>query len=248
MRVALTRIRQLGAHEVGHALGFSHNFAGSSQDRASVMDYPPQRLKLANGRIDLSDAYGAGLGRWDDFTVDWLYGDAHGGATALDAKTATALKSGLRYITDGDASRPPVGTDKPWAAAQPWASLWDDGSDPVGELNRIMQVRRVAIDRFGLGALRPDRSAADLRRIYVPIFLLHRYEVAAAAKLIGGGRIYIYRRRGFANAIAPMVLPDQQKGALAALISTLAPDQLDTSGGANPPSIQRSVRSVGRQP
>ncbi|MEO1188841.1 MAG: DUF5117 domain-containing protein, partial [Pseudomonadota bacterium] len=35
--IALARIRQLSAHEVGHALGFAHNFAASSNDRASVM-------------------------------------------------------------------------------------------------------------------------------------------------------------------------------------------------------------------
>ena len=34
------KIRQLGAHEVGHTLGFAHNFAASMNDRASVMDYP----------------------------------------------------------------------------------------------------------------------------------------------------------------------------------------------------------------
>ena len=38
VEVALDRLRQLGAHEVGHTLGFSHNFAASTQDRASVMD------------------------------------------------------------------------------------------------------------------------------------------------------------------------------------------------------------------
>ncbi|MEY4167570.1 MAG: hypothetical protein RIR52_1394, partial [Acidobacteriota bacterium] len=34
--MSLARIRQLSAHEVGHTLGFSHNFAASSYGRASV--------------------------------------------------------------------------------------------------------------------------------------------------------------------------------------------------------------------
>ncbi len=38
--MVLARIRQLSAHEVGHTLGFSHNFAASACGRASVMDYP----------------------------------------------------------------------------------------------------------------------------------------------------------------------------------------------------------------
>ncbi|CAA9334748.1 MAG: FIG00722096: hypothetical protein, partial [uncultured Microvirga sp.] len=71
---ALARLRQLSAHEVGHALGIAHNFAASTQGRFSVMDYPAPRVGLVNGAPDLSDAYGVGLGRWDTFAVDWLYG------------------------------------------------------------------------------------------------------------------------------------------------------------------------------
>ena len=74
VRVALARIRQLAAHEVGHALGLAHNFAASLQGRYSVMDYPAPRVGLVGGAPDLSDAYGVGIGRWDRFAVDWLYG------------------------------------------------------------------------------------------------------------------------------------------------------------------------------
>ena len=104
--VALARLRQLAAHETGHTLGFSHNFAGSTWDRASVMDYPAPRIELKNGKIDLSDAYGVGVGKWDDFTVDWLYGDVPAGAAgqaALNAKAEAALAKGYRFVTDADA-------------------------------------------------------------------------------------------------------------------------------------------------
>ena len=71
---ALARIRQLGAHEVGHALGLAHNFAASTQGRYSVMDYPGPRVTLdANGAPSLRDAYGAGVGPWDRFMIKWLY-------------------------------------------------------------------------------------------------------------------------------------------------------------------------------
>src|SRR5690606_41578431 len=63
---ALARIRQLSAHEIGHTLGFAHNFAASPTDRASVMDYPYPRFSLkADGTVDLSDAYAIGIGSRD---------------------------------------------------------------------------------------------------------------------------------------------------------------------------------------
>ena len=58
LQMALARIRQLAAHEVGHTIGFTHNFAASTNDRASVMDYPHPKLSLKDGKIDFSDAYG----------------------------------------------------------------------------------------------------------------------------------------------------------------------------------------------
>jgi len=222
VQVSLARIRQLGAHEVGHALGFAHNFAASTQDRASVMDYPPPRVKLTAGKIDLSDAYGTGIGVWDRFTVDWLYGavpPGPGGEAQLAAKARAVTDGGQRYVSDGDSRGP--------GDAQPWGSLWDDGSDPAAELTRMMQVRRAALDQFGPGALKAGEAVASLKRKYVPIYLLHRYQVEAAAKSLGGVE-FSYAVKGDARAAAPAVPVAQQRAALAALLTTLAPAELDT--------------------
>ncbi len=222
VQVSLARIRQLGAHEVGHALGFAHNFAASTQDRASVMDYPAPRVKLTQGKVDLSDAYGKGVGVWDRFTVDWLYGAVPAGAAGeqtLGAKARAATDRGMRYVSDADS--------RPAGAAQPWGSLWDDGSDPAAELTRMMQVRRVALDHFGLGALKPGEAVAALKRKYVPIYLLHRYQVEAAAKALGGID-YAFAVKGDAHQAATPVPTAQQRAALGALMATLAPAELDT--------------------
>jgi hypothetical protein len=40
LKMALARLKQLAAHEVGHTLGLMHNYAASIVDRSSVMDYP----------------------------------------------------------------------------------------------------------------------------------------------------------------------------------------------------------------
>jgi len=219
---ALARLRQLAAHETGHTLGFSHNFAGSTWDRASVMDYPAPRIELKDGKPDLSDAYGVGVGQWDMFTVDWLYGwepDGAAGEVDLDKKAADALAKGYRYVTDEDA--------RPLGAGQPYASLWDDGPDPAAELVRMLKVRRAAIDNFGTEALLPGEAVADLKRKYVPIYLLDRYQIDAAAKLVGCVD-YRYAVAGDPEPVATPVSQNEQRAALAALLQTLQPAELDT--------------------
>ncbi|MFT4076912.1 MAG: zinc-dependent metalloprotease [Asticcacaulis sp.] len=213
--IALERLRQLGAHEVGHALGFAHNFAASTQDRASVMDYPPPRIQLVDGAPDLSDAYGTGVGKWDKATVAWLYG-AQSDTEAKQAAQAT-VRAGLRYVQDDNARAGNTG--------QPWGGLWDDGANPTAELTRLMGIRRVAIDRFDLNALTPGEPVAELKRKFVPLWLLHRYEVAAAAKAIGGVD-FAYSVNGDGREAAHPVTPDAQRAALGALLDTLSADQV----------------------
>jgi hypothetical protein len=221
VQAALARIRQLGAHEVGHALGFEHNFAASTQGRASVMDYPAPRVTLTDGAPDLSDAYGVGVGAWDMVAVDRLYGAPQ----ATEAKAAALRQSGLRFISDGDARA----TD----TAQPWASMWDDGADPAAELTRLMTVRRAAIDRFGVGVLRPGEAVENMRRKFVPIWLLHRYQVDAAAKLIGGYD-FGYAVAGGGHEMTTPVPVAQQRAALDALLATMAPEALRVPAGLLP--------------
>ena len=76
MEMALARLRQLAAHEVGHTLGLMHNYSASTVNRSSVMDYPPPLVKLAaDGTPDLSDAYATGIGDWDKVSIAWGYSD-----------------------------------------------------------------------------------------------------------------------------------------------------------------------------
>ena len=214
LTATLARLRQLGAHEVGHAIGLAHNFAASSQGRYSVMDYPAPRVVLRNGAPALDDAYGVGVGPWDRFMIRWLYG-ARNDVEAAPV-LASARQQGLRFVADTDA--------RPVGSAQPEGAIWDDGADPVGELKRIMAVRRAALDRFGTNALAPSQSLADLRRSFVPIWLLDRYQVEAAAKTLGGVNFpYALSGEGLSAQSAPAAA---QWAALNALLDTLAPTEL----------------------
>jgi hypothetical protein len=220
---ALARIRQLGAHEVGHALGLAHNFAASTQGRYSVMDYPAPRVRLVDGKPDLTDAYGAGIGEWDKFAVAWLYG-ARTDAEAAPVMAA-GLARGLRFVPDQDARAPD--------SAHPEGSLWDDEADPVAELRRVMEVRRVAVERFGPAALRAGDPQAQLRRSFVPIWLLHRYQVEAASKLLGGVA-FTYAVTGDGRGTARPVEAARQNAALDALLDTLSPQALTVPAAIQP--------------
>lgn len=210
VKVALDRLAQLGAHEVGHTLGFAHNFAASTQDRASVMDYPPPRIGLVEGKPDLSDAYAEGIGSWDVATVRWLYGDADPAETA-------AAAARYRFVQDDNA--------RAGDTAYAWGGLWDDGADPTAELTRMMVVRAAALERFGLAALAPGEPVANLRRRFVPLWLLHRYQLVAAAKQIGGVD-FTYAINGGGREAAEPVAPAQQRAALDAVLATLRPEAL----------------------
>jgi hypothetical protein len=228
VQVGLARMRQLGAHEVGHALGFAHNFAASTQSRASVMDYPPPRIGFKDGQLDFSDAYGVGVGAWDMATTDWLYGEPPPGAgaqAAIDAKAAAVVMQGLRYVKDENARRADT--------AQAWGALWDDGPDPVAELNRIMTVRRAAVDRFGLANLMAGEAVANLRRRFVPVYLLHRYQLVAAAKQVGGVE-FSYAVAGGGKEASPPVAAATQRAAIAAVLGAIAPEQLRVPAGLMP--------------
>ncbi len=214
-QVALARIRQLSAHEVGHAIGLQHNFAASTQDRASVMDYPVPQLALTDGQVHFDDAYDVGVGGWDRFAIDWLYAEADPAELDRRAREGAAR---WRFVADEDAR---MGDD-----GQVWGSLWDNGTDPVAELQHLMQVRRAALDRFGLDNLPRGAAVNDLRRRLVPIYLYHRYQVDAVAKLIGGSD-YAYPVNGAGQEAARPVAPAAQRAALEALLATLQPHELD---------------------
>lgn len=221
LQMVLARIRQLSAHETGHTLGLAHNFAASSfSQAASVMDYPHPYIGLKDGVPDLSHAYAVNIGDWDKVSINYGYRQFTPGEkenAALDAILADAEKRGIPYITDQDA--------RPLGSAHPHAHLWDNGADAPDELNRVLDIRAAALKRFGPEVIKTGTPMAQLSETLVPIFLLHRYQTEAAAKVIGGLN-YEYNLRGDAEANPSIVDPAEQQKALDAVLKTLKPDTL----------------------
>jgi len=218
--MALARIRQLSAHEVGHTLGIAHNFAASVNDRASVMDYPHPYIQLKGGQIDLSKAYDDKIGEWDKHVVAYGYADVAPAQESqfLKQTIAKARAKGLLYVSDPDA--------RPQSGAHNTGHLWDNGKNPAEELDRVLKVREHALANFGENSIPAGTPFSQLEEVLVPIYNFHRYQVEAAVKLIAGVD-YQYQVKGDANQSAPQaVTAKEQNKALASLMNTLSADVL----------------------
>lgn len=223
-QVVLARLRQLSAHEVGHTLGLQHNFAASINNRASVMDYPAPYVKLVteDSRLtpDISEAYAKGIGEWDKVAIAYGYQDfpaATDEKAALDKILSDAFARGLIYLTDQDA--------RPAGASTSVAHLWDNGANVIDGLENLVRVRDVALNRLGEDNIREGAPLATLEDVLVPLYMGHRYQVEAVAKLIGG-QDYSFSLRGKGDRNPQIIPPDEQKRALYAVLETLKPHNL----------------------
>src|SRR5262249_10691095 len=228
-KMALARIRQLAAHEVGHTLGLAHNFAASTYGRASVMDYPAPVVEINEGRLDLSHAYAAGIGEYDKFAIQYAYSELPPGdeRAQLEKLVEDGIAHGMLFISDEDA--------RPAGAAHPLASLWDNGANPVAMLQHEMAGRRIGLSQFGIGSIAPGTAMGMLVAKLLPLYLYHRYQLAAAVKSVGG-IYYTYSvkaaGRPSPSQVQEIVPGARQREALDAVLDTIKSDELRIPKGA----------------
>lgn len=224
LEMALQRLKQLAAHEVGHTIGIMHNYIASSQDRASVMDYPSPMITLnSNNEIDLSNAYTNEIGDWDKVSIQYGYQQfpkETDEANALNKLLTDASKNGLTFISDRDARDP--------GSMHPNAHLWDNGKDPVTELKNTMKVREKALSQFGEKNIQKGAPMAMLEDVLVPIYLLHRYQIEAVSKIVGG-LYYSYAIKGDGQMITRAVTKEEELNALLAITYCINPKVLEIS-------------------
>ena len=221
LQMALKRLSQLAAHEVGHTLGLMHNYASSVSNRASVMDYPHPLVRLnAAGEIDLSNAYDHNIGEWDKVSINWGYREFEKGkdeTAGLNIILSDAEKKGLQFISDRDA--------RAAGGLHPQAHLWDNGSYAVNELKEIMKVRAKALSQFGEKNIRTSTPMAMLEDVLVPVYLFHRYQLEAVTKMVGG-MYYTYALRGDGQTVTKPLTKEEQLRALNAVIDCIDPKVL----------------------
>ncbi|MGB1114723.1 MAG: zinc-dependent metalloprotease, partial [Flavobacteriaceae bacterium] len=128
-----------------------------------------------------------------------------------------SAREGHRFISDQDA--------RPLGSAHPKAHLWDNGTSAFEELNRLMQVRKHALAHLSLDHLRQGEPYSSLEDRMVPIYLLHRYQIEAVAKMIGGVD-YDYAVKGDINYKTTPVESTSQRNALLAYLQALHPENL----------------------
>ncbi|MBT8255553.1 MAG: zinc-dependent metalloprotease, partial [Bacteroidia bacterium] len=218
--MALARIRQLSAHEVGHTLGFAHNFAASAKGRVSVMDYPHPALRIINESIDFGNAYATGIGDWDKVTVAYSYGNTNQDIDEelyLRMVLLQAQSDGLRFISDSDA--------RAMGGAHVSAHLWDNGISASEELKNVLRIRKVAIENFSAENIQANVPYSVLEDVFVPLYFYHRYQTEAAIKLVGG-MDYSYYSKGETGIVQEHLPKKIQQNALDITLQTLDVDAL----------------------
>ncbi|WP_136465318.1 zinc-dependent metalloprotease [Flagellimonas onchidii] len=215
LEMALARIRQLSAHEIGHTLGFAHNFAASTNNRASVMDYPHPQFILDGDNINFDNAYDTNIRAWDKVTVAYSYSDFPNGVGEkedLNAILQQAQTDGLRYISDQDA--------RPRGGAHALAHLWDNGKNASQELENVLKIRKKAIANFSMDNVRKGEPNSVLEDVFAPLYFFHRYQTEAVSKLIGG-LDYNYAVKGDGQRTVFPISSATRENALQTILKTL---------------------------
>ena len=220
LELAISRIRQLSAHEIGHTIGFAHNFAASTNNRASVMDYPHPLVDIKDDEIVFDNAYDTGIGEWDKVTVAYSYSDFKldkNEGYELNKILENSTKDGLRFITDYDA--------RSVDGSHAYAHLWDNGDTAYSGLDKVIEIRKKAIQNFSENNAKKGTPNSVLEDIFVPLYFFHRYQTEATAKIIGG-MDYNYSLVGDNQNEFHYLDKDTQLEALNSLIKTLSPSFL----------------------
>jgi len=222
MEFALNRLKQLSAHEIGHTIGLAHSYATSASGRSSVMDYPhPVITENEKGEIDFGNAYDLKIGEWDKLAITYGYGQPTANQSEeefLEKTLQDTYASGYEFITDSDSRNP--------SGVHPRSHLWDNGASAPEELKRMLDLREKRMKTFGLNSIKTGEPQAILEEVFVPLYLMHRYQLEATSKLVGG-LDYTYKVKGDNQTTHEWISSKSQIEALDALLLSISTEQLE---------------------
>ena len=210
--MVLLRQRLLTAHELGHVMGFGHNFSSSLNNRASVMEYPTPRVKVVGNNLDLSETFNGATGEYDAFMTRYAYTEfpPEKEKEGLEAIIKEMRTKGILYVPS---------TDPRW-------SWYDDRATPSEYLRETMAARKIMLDRYGPGILRTGEPIGDLRdmRLWMT-YLHHRWAIEAGVRYIGG-MFHNIVVKGEELRPTEIVPASTQRDILALLLSAVEPANL----------------------
>ena len=213
--MAYLRQALLTAHELGHTLGFAHNFDASRNDRSSVMEYPTPRVAVKNGRIDLSHSFMTSVGAYDVYMVRYAYTQFTPGQekAGLDGVLKDMRDHGIMFT----------------AATDPRWNWYDDRATPQEDLRETVAVRKILIEHYGPGILKAGDPIGALRdkRLWM-VYLHHRYAIESAQNYVGG----LFQNlsvKGEATPLPPtqFIPASEQREILGLLLQTIEPKNLE---------------------
>jgi hypothetical protein len=212
---ALVTARQalVTAHEIGHTLGFGHNWAASINNNASVMEYPSPRITVsADGRIDLGDAFQSKIGDYDKLAVRYAYTQFPAGAEAagLEAIVAEMRQKKILFTPSAD----------------PRWNRYDDLASPAEYLRETLRQRKILLERYGPDVLQAGEPFGDLRGMGLWMTYLHnRWAIDTGVRYIGG----MYDNLALKGEAVPpteFVSTDLQRDVLKQLMVAIEPANL----------------------
>jgi len=208
--LVLARQALVTAHEVGHTLGFGHNWAASINNNASVMEYPSPRITLTeSGQIELSDAFQRAIGEYDKLAVRYAYSEF----------PPEREKEGLEAIVAEMRRRKILFTP----SADPRWNRYDDLASPAIYLRETMKQRKVLLERYGPDVLAAGEPYGDLRGMGLWMtYLHHRWAIDTGVRYVGG----MYDNLALkGESIAPteIVAPALQREVLGELMEAIQP-------------------------
>ncbi len=211
--LVLLRQSLLTAHELGHVMGFQHNFSSSLDNFASVMEYPTPRVKVTAGKLDLSDAFQRAIGPYDEMTARYAYADFPAGKErdGLEAVIREMRAKGLHYVPE---------TDPRWT----W---YDDRATPAEYLRETMAARAIMLASYGPNVLKPGEPIGALRdmRLWMT-YLHHRWAIESGLRYVGG-MYHEYVVKGDTVPPTTIVPAATQREVLGLLMSALDPAALE---------------------